>query len=198
MNTLPQGELRPVVAELNGELRTTSHHVAEYFGKAHKNVLGRIRNLGCSEEFRRLNFKPSSYVNEQGKEQPQVEMTKDGFLLLAMGYTGPEAMRLKEAYIAEFNRMAAALQVPREGLSRPKKSPALPASRSQVLLTLENGVVIESRALQPGDKVVSGEAIFAVWDGLLQDQARMMNRLSGFCAEHDLRAFVQSRERAAS
>lgn len=32
-------------------------------------------------------------------------MTRDGFTLLVMGYTGPEAMRVKKAYIARFNEM---------------------------------------------------------------------------------------------
>ena len=202
MNTLPEGEFRPFVAERHGAIRTTSLKVAEHFGKAHRSVLSRIRTLECSEEFRLHNFVQASQAVEQPNGgttvYPIYELTKDGFLLLAMGYTGPAAMRLKEAYIAEFNRMEAAFRAPVPELSRPKKSPALPAPRSQVLLTLENGVVVESRALQPGEQVISGEAIFAVWDGLIKDQARMMNRLSGFCAEHDLRAFVQSRERAAS
>lgn len=37
-----------------------SRYVARYFEKEHKNVLADIRNLDCSEEFRRLNFQPSS------------------------------------------------------------------------------------------------------------------------------------------
>jgi hypothetical protein len=37
-------------------------------------------------------------------------MTKDGFTLLAMGYTGKEAMQFKVAYINEFNRMEATLR----------------------------------------------------------------------------------------
>ena len=32
-------------------------------------------------------------------------MTKDGFTLLAMGYTGEKAMKFKEAYIKQFNVM---------------------------------------------------------------------------------------------
>ena len=34
---------------------------------------------------------------------------RDGFTLLAMGYTGPEAIRFKLAYIEAFNRMEAEL-----------------------------------------------------------------------------------------
>lgn len=36
-------------------------------------------------------------------------ITRDGFTLLAMGYTGEKAMRFKEAYIKQFNAMEKAL-----------------------------------------------------------------------------------------
>jgi hypothetical protein len=39
-----------------------------------------------------------------------VHMTKDGFMFLVMGFTGKEAGRIKEAYIAAFNAMANQLQ----------------------------------------------------------------------------------------
>ena len=37
---------------------TTSRIIAEYFGKAHRNVSQTIENLDCGEEFNLLNFKP--------------------------------------------------------------------------------------------------------------------------------------------
>lgn len=87
----------------------TSLDVAETFGKAHDKVLRDIRELGCSDEFRFSNFGESSYLNAQNKKQPMYLMTRDGFTLLAMGYTGDLAMRFKEAYIKQFNAMEAAL-----------------------------------------------------------------------------------------
>lgn len=87
----------------------TSLDVAETFGKEHKNVLKDIRELECSEEFRRLNFEQSSYINTQNKNQPMYYMTRDGFTILAMGYTGEKAMHFKEAYIRQFNAMEKAL-----------------------------------------------------------------------------------------
>lgn len=83
----------------------TSLDVAETFGKEHRRVLQDIRDLKCSEEFRLHNFVQSSYVNEQGHNQSMFIMTKDGFTLLAMGYTGEKAMKFKEAYINQFNQM---------------------------------------------------------------------------------------------
>ena len=47
----------------------------------------------------------SSYTNEQNKSQPEYLITRDGFTLLVMGYTGERAMRFKKAYIAAFNEM---------------------------------------------------------------------------------------------
>ena len=69
-----------------------------------------IRELHCSEEFRQSNFEQSKYMNEQNHQQPMYYMTRDGFTILVMGYTGEKAMRFKEAYIKQFNAMEKALQ----------------------------------------------------------------------------------------
>ena len=87
----------------------TSLDIAETFGKEHKNVLRDIKQLECSDEFGQLNFEPSSYINQQNKEQPMYFITRDGFTLLVMGYTGAKAMKFKEAYIRQFNAMEKAL-----------------------------------------------------------------------------------------
>ena len=87
-----------------------SRYVAQYFEKEHKNVLADIRNLDCSEAFRRLNFQPSTYKNEQGKKQPCYYMTRDGFVFLAMGYRGKKAAKFKELYIRRFNEMERFIQ----------------------------------------------------------------------------------------
>ena len=65
----------------------TSLDVAETFGKEHRRVLQDIRELKCSEDFRLHNFVQSKYANEQGHNQSMFIMTRDGFTLLAMGYT---------------------------------------------------------------------------------------------------------------
>lgn len=83
----------------------TSLDIAETFGKEHKRVLQDIRELECSEDFRRHNFVQSSYVNSQNKKQPMYYVTRDGFTLLAMSYTGEKAMKFKEGYIRQFNAM---------------------------------------------------------------------------------------------
>lgn len=100
------------IAKINHEECTvvSSLDIAETFGKEHRRVLQDIREIGCSEEFRLHNFVQSSYENSQGKQQPMFLVTRDGFVLLAMGYTGELAMRFKEAYIKQFNAMESALR----------------------------------------------------------------------------------------
>ncbi len=87
----------------------TSLDIAETFEKEHRRVLQDIRELQCSEEFGQHNFVQSFYINTQNKKQSMYFVTRDGFTLLAMGYTGEKAMRFKEAYIKQFNVMEKAL-----------------------------------------------------------------------------------------
>lgn len=86
----------------------SSLDVAETFGKEHKNVMRDIANLGCSDEFNALNFERIKYVDSRGRKQDAYMMTRDGFTMLVMGYTGELAMKFKEAYIKQFNAMEAA------------------------------------------------------------------------------------------
>ena len=104
--------LEVMIKKVNKEEVTvvTSLDVAETFEKRHDNVLKSIRDLECSEEFRLLNFKESEYLNEQNHKHPMFFITRDGFTLLAMGYTGEKAVKFKEAYIKQFNHMEKALQ----------------------------------------------------------------------------------------
>jgi Rha family phage regulatory protein len=93
----------------NDRLLVSSMDVAERFDKLHKNVIQAIERLECSDEFRRLNFQPSSYAASHGKQQPYYKLTRDGFSLLVMGFTGRKAMYWKERYIQAFNMMEADL-----------------------------------------------------------------------------------------
>lgn len=100
---------------VNGKPCVTSLQVADAFEKEHKNVLADIRNTvsKCSESFTGLNFQLSEYTDSTGRKLPMYLLTKDGFVMLAMGYTTLEAMRVKEAYIAKFNEMEEELRHPR-------------------------------------------------------------------------------------
>ena len=98
---------------------TTSVRVAEVFGKRHDNILRQINTLigGLREQqdFSRLKnevakYAVANYKDEQGKLRKQYIMNRDGFTLLAMGFTGPKALKFKLQYIQAFNDMEARLK----------------------------------------------------------------------------------------
>ncbi len=101
----PAPSINELVKIKDGAAITTSRKIAKAFGKNHQHVLRDIKTLDCSEVFRLSNFGQSSYKNTQGKTQPEYVVTRDGFAILAMGYTGENAMQFKEAYISRFNEM---------------------------------------------------------------------------------------------
>ena len=101
-----------VFADTSDTARVDSQYVAQFFEKEHKNVLADIRRIlapdsGASEEFGRLNFQPTTYTDVWNRKQVAYMMTRDGFTMLAMGYSGKKAMRFKELYIRRFNEMEA-------------------------------------------------------------------------------------------
>ena len=51
-----------------------------------------IQRLDCSREFTALNFQLRQYRDSSGKSNPFVEMTRDGFIFLAMGFNGTHAI----------------------------------------------------------------------------------------------------------
>ncbi|URK16949.1 Rha family transcriptional regulator [Thalassospira sp. GO-4] len=111
----------PIVTIKNNEVFANSRDVAAYFGKKHFNVLQDIdKTIGALES----QASPSDLFQEGSYYSPANErlhrcydMTKDGFTLLAMSYTGKKAMQFKLRYMAEFNRMEAQLKA---------QAPALP------------------------------------------------------------------------
>ncbi|MBQ6664104.1 MAG: Rha family transcriptional regulator [Synergistaceae bacterium] len=92
----------------------SSLQVAESFEKQHGHVLRDIQAIGLSKsgdtpesvaDFYKNNFVRTTYLDTQGKKQPMFIMTKNGFTLLVMGYTGERAMRFKVEYIQRFDAM---------------------------------------------------------------------------------------------
>ncbi|MDO4698257.1 MAG: Rha family transcriptional regulator [Pasteurellaceae bacterium] len=89
---------------------TTSEIVAKVFGKRHDNVLRDIKMLieNCDENFAKLNFEVCFKINElqNGKPTPYYNLTKNGFMLLVMGYKSKKAIGIKISYIKAFDYMA--------------------------------------------------------------------------------------------
>ena len=110
MKFLIQEDEFGVFADQRGVPRVDSLFVAATFEKQHYNVLrdiGRITasNSGLSPEFIALNFEGNTYRDARGRKLPRYLLTRDGFTMLVMGYTGSKAMHFKELYIQRFNEM---------------------------------------------------------------------------------------------
>lgn len=105
---------------------TTTLKVAEFFGKDHHNVLKALNKLFNSEKesltdvtfnvsdnektFFESNFNEITYEDATGRVLLAYEMTKSGFALLAMGFTGPKALQFKIGYINAFDEMESKLK----------------------------------------------------------------------------------------
>ena len=91
---------------------TNSLLVAEKFEKDHKNVMQSITNLLRTAENSAVRnmFFETTYYNSQNKKQPKYVMTRDGFTLLVMGFTGEKALSFKIDFIEAFNKMETAMK----------------------------------------------------------------------------------------
>lgn len=89
---------------LDGQVFCTSLNVAEVFQKQHRHILTQIRNFP-QDDFNGNNFQESFYLNKQNKKQPCYNLTRDGFSLLVMGFTGQKAYKWKIEFIKAFNEM---------------------------------------------------------------------------------------------
>lgn len=79
--------------------------VAEIFDKDHKNVLQSIRDLMRSAEKSAHFYASTFYTDSMNRQQEMFVMNRDGFSLLAMGFTGGKALQWKLKYIDAFNKM---------------------------------------------------------------------------------------------
>lgn len=86
------------------QLVTSSQIIAAYFNKEHRNVLADIRAILAAENSAAKFFYTASFLN-RGKRYPMYFMNRDGFSLLAMGFTGKKALEWKIRYIQAFNEM---------------------------------------------------------------------------------------------
>lgn len=96
-----------------GKIWASSQDVAHAFGKRHDLLLRDLDRMMADlpSDFCLLNFEET----EQNRPSPMVlgavirsraiRMTRDGFTLLVMGFTGAQAMRFKILWLEAFNRM---------------------------------------------------------------------------------------------
>lgn len=97
-----------ILSMQNGEPVVSSRQIAESFEKRHDHVMRDIEDImrGLPKNGDTPMFYKTEYVHEQnGQSYPMYLMNRDGFTLLAMGFTGKAALEWKLRYIAAFNEM---------------------------------------------------------------------------------------------
>lgn len=146
------------------DLRATSRVVAEKFGKRHANVLRDIENIRkeVPPEFTELNFEFSEYLDSTGRTLPMFELTRDGFVLLAMGFTGAAAMEWKVRFIEAFNMMEAELAARTAVGDAELRSPVVPSRFGEDLGTREKITMIRETRLLHG--IPAGRRMWAMLD----------------------------------
>jgi Rha family phage regulatory protein len=122
-----------VLTVVDGHPTTTSLDIARHFGKRHAHIMDTIRAL--LEQLppeHQPNFRPMFIEVALGqgatRQDPAYRITRDGFTLLAMGFTGKKALQFKLAYIDAFNKMEA--QIVGLHNSAIADTPALPAVKT--------------------------------------------------------------------
>lgn len=101
MNELTTG----IVFQEEGQAMTTSIIVAQSFGKQHVHVIRSIKDLQTSIQNWSDLFQESSYKDSYGRDQLMYLMNRDGFTLLAMGFTGERALEFKMKFLQAFSAM---------------------------------------------------------------------------------------------
>lgn len=138
-----------VLSMKSGEPVASSRQVAENFGKEHKDTLESIRQILAAENSATKSMFYETTFENRGKQYPMYLMNRDGFTLLAMGFTGKAALEWKLKYIAAFNEMEKKLA------EQPK------LTRSQLLAT---ALIAAHEELEEKDKQIETmkpKALFA-------------------------------------
>ncbi len=112
--TTAVSQIAPELQIVDGHVTTTSTQVAQHFNKRHDRVIRAIRDLIAKLPSDHLPIFGETSIdvlqpNGGTRAETAYRMTRDGFTLLAMGFTGKEALQWKLAYIDTFNKMEAAL-----------------------------------------------------------------------------------------
>jgi Rha family phage regulatory protein len=133
-----------ITIDQNGQPVASSVDVAGHFGKEHKNVLQSIENITAENSAVTHMFYKTTYRAGTGKAYPMYLMNRDGFTLLAMGFTGKTALEWKLKYIEAFNAMEQEL---RQKATRPLSTAQMFQLQAQINVEQEQRLAaLEKRA----------------------------------------------------
>ncbi|WP_440311328.1 Rha family transcriptional regulator [Lactiplantibacillus plantarum subsp. plantarum] len=104
--------MNDLVIMKNKQAVTSSLQVAEVFEKNHRDVLKAITNLKKDVRNFAQMFSETNIPDSYGRNRRAFYMNRDGFTLLAMGFTGDKALKFKLQYIEAFNSMEEQVKLP--------------------------------------------------------------------------------------
>lgn len=118
-----------ILQNKEGLILTSSRDVSERFEKEHDKVCRDIKNLLKSQPTKLASeFIKTEYVSDRGRNYTEYLLTRDGFSLLCMGFTGEKALEWKLKYIDAFNKMEQTL--------KDQNKSALPGTYKEALMQL--------------------------------------------------------------
>lgn len=156
-----------VIRVENNKMLVTSLQVAKDFGKEHKNVLRDIESLKDV-----LNFEPMFHLTNisdtYGRDRKAYLINRDGFTLLAMGFTGKDALEWKLKYIRAFNEMEEKLNSPEFIMNK-----ALEISKQRC-----DALLLENQKMKP--KAIFADAVSSSNESILIGQLAKLIRQNGY------------------
>lgn len=174
--------MEELISVVNGKAVCTSLQVAERFEKRHDHIMRDIAKLVMSlPKNGEAYFTKSSYINKQNKQEyAMYEMNRDGFTLLAMGFTGDKALEWKIKYITAFNKM--------EEMLKERNTQLWIEQRTQGKLIRNAETDIIKKLIQYAQQQGSTHA-----DMLYMTYSKLANKMAGV-SDRDLATFQQLSE----
>ncbi len=130
------------IAKHQGAIVVRSTEIADHFGKRHDHVLRDIdrliREAGAHSPLMGAElFFATTFKNDRNRQYREFLMSRDGFALIAMGFTGTKALQWKLKYIDAFNQMESAVSAQNKGVMQ---------SLSEAIALLESDKAIASES----------------------------------------------------
>lgn len=170
-----------ITLDTSGQPVASSRDIAEHFGKEHRNVLRDIDDLKKDVLNFEQMFLSTEIPDNYGRPQRAYLMNRDGFTLLAMGFTGKAALEWKLKYIEAFNAMESELR---------SQQTALPQDYPSALRALadkaERVLALESENERQKQVIADFEPIRQYVDTILESAATLT--ITQIAADYDLSA----------
>ena len=153
---------------------TNSLLVAEKFGRRHSDVLRSIENVieQSIENQAQRHYALSEYQDITGKLNPMYVMTKDGFSVLVMGFTGEKALQFKWTFMEAFNKMEQTIKSGGFQIPSTFKEALLLAVKQQELIEEKERLIAEQKPAVTFMNAVTGSTT----NILMRDMAKLLSQ----------------------